>query len=270
MNNSSDSTIDGHTKLYGVIGDPIAQVRGPQLINPVFRDLGARVLAIPLHLPAEDLRQAWDGLRRIRNLAGLGVTAPHKIAVVELCDVLDPAAKMVGAVNCIKREDDGTMRGTVFDGIGFVKGLRAQGHDLTSRSVMVLGAGGAATAIAFAVADAGAAKLSIVNRTRDRAEALARRLRDSGFDGDVSADDANPKGHDVLINATSVGLRPEDPLLIDPSALQPGMLVSDIILKPEITPLLSVAKERGCTVHPGRHMLEGQVNLVAQYIAGET
>jgi shikimate dehydrogenase len=258
--------ISGHTKLFGIIGDPITQIKTPELINPLFKELGREIVAVPFHVTADTLESVWDGLRRIENVVGFGVTVPHKQTVVRLCDRLEPVATRVGAVNCVRRESNGAMVGALFDGIGFVEGLRAQGHGIAGCRVLILGAGGAAAAIAFALAEAGAKRLTIANRTASRAQALAERV--NGYLGQSIAivGAPRPNGHDIIINATALGLQPNDPLPIDPELLGPGTLVAEVIAQPAVTALLAAAKRRGCSVQAGHHMLQQQIALIANYV----
>src|SRR3954447_3330013 len=120
----------------GIIGDPIAQAKTPKAINPLFAARGADIVCVPLHVPARALREVWPGLKAMPNLVGFGVTLPHKQSVLELCDSLDPVAARVGAVNLVRRERDGSLRGCQFDGKGFVRGLQANDVAITARDVL--------------------------------------------------------------------------------------------------------------------------------------
>jgi shikimate dehydrogenase len=153
----------------------------------------------------------------------------------------------------------------MFDGAGFVAGLRSQGHDPAGRRTLLVGAGGAAGAIAFALAEAGVASLTIANRTRSKAEEIVARVTRFFPDRPIRVGTADPTGHDIVINATSLGLKPGDPLPIDPALLTPSMIVAEIIMKPETTALLAAAKAKGCAVHYGRHMLDQQIALIARF-----
>jgi shikimate dehydrogenase len=266
----SSAVIDGRTRLLGIIGDPVAQLRTPALVNPLLATRESGIVAVPMHIAAGALDVAWPAFKRMRNLAGLGVTVPHKGAVVRLCDRLEPAAARVGAVNVIRREPDGTMHGALFDGIGFLRGLQLAGHDPRGRRAFLAGAGGAASAIAFSLAEAGIGHLTIYNRTAARAARLAARLADAGFAAIVSvAETASPAGHDLVINATTLGLTTGDALPLDIEGLAPGMVVVDIVNLPQPTPLLAAAAARGCSVQAGAQMLEQQIPLIIAFIEGD-
>ncbi len=259
-------TITGRTRLFAIIADPIAHVRTPEVFNPLFAREGTDAVLVPIHVAGGDVATAWAGFRTYKNLGGLVVTVPHKSAVAELCDELGEQARMVGAVNAVRREDDGRMVGDMFDGKGFVAGLRKNGIEPAGRDVLLVGTGGAGSAIAFALADAGVARLTLANRTPHKAEALAARIRDFFPDAAVQLGPPEPSGHDLIVNATSLGMNDDDPLPVDAEALTPAMTVAEIIMRPEKTALLAAAERRGCTVQYGRHMLDEQLRLLARFI----
>lgn len=260
--------ITGHTRLYGILADPVAQVKTPQVMAEVFARHGVDGVLVPMQVAPDGLRQVVDGLRRMKNFGGFIATMPHKPAMLGLCDVIEGDGARIGAVNCVRREEDGRMVGAMLDGIGFVTGLRHAGIDPSGRRILLAGAGGAASAIAFALAEAGAEALTILNRTAVRAEDLAARVAaaypscatsGTGAAGDVG-------GYDLIANATSAGLRAGDPLPLPVSALHAGQVVAEAIMEPAETPLLAEARARGATVHPGLPMLRCQIELMARHM----
>ncbi|WP_331375300.1 shikimate dehydrogenase family protein [Sinorhizobium chiapasense] len=258
--------VKGTTRLLGLIGDPIAQAKTPSVINPIFASRGADIACVPLQVPAADLQKIWAGLKATSNLIGFGITLPHKQMAIDLCDSLDPVAARVGAVNLVRRERDGSFRGYQFDGRGFVRGLQAKRITIKNRDVLMIGAGGAAVAMAFALIEAGAKSITVSNRTLEKAEALA-----SVINGDfgrlvAKAGSPRPQTGQLIINATSLGLNETDALPLDPGLLHPGMTLAEVIAQPEITPLLSQAQARGIEIHSGIHMIKGQVDLIADHI----
>lgn len=259
-------SITGETRLMGVLGDPIGQIRTPQAINPIFQEKGADIICLPLHIPAGKLQEAWPGLRAIRNLVGFGVTLPHKEAVLSLCDSLDPLAKRVGAVNVVRRERDGELRGYQFDGSGFVRGLETQGITLEGRRVFMIGAGGAALGIAFALHEAGATDLVITNRTQAKAAALVETLNKAVGRSFARAVNGAPQSGDLIVNATSLGLKESDAMPLNQNLIDNTMTVAEVIAKPETTLLLESARERGAVTHSGIHMIHGQVGLIAEHL----
>lgn len=258
--------VTGTTRVYGVIADPIAHVRAPMVFNPLFEERGIDAVMVPVHAPADRLKAVLEGLRAQPNFGGLAVTVPHKLSIMELCDEVGWQGRLVGAVNAVRFDAQRRMIGDNFDGAGFVAGMRAEGHEVTGRAVLQLGAGGAGRAIAFALADAGVSKLVIHNRTRRKAEELATAVSVAYPEISVSVGDADPDGCEIVINTTSAGLHEGDPLPIDHRFLVPGLLVAEIIMIPERTRLLESALENGCEIHFGRHMLDKQINLIGGFL----
>lgn len=259
--------IDGDTYLMGVLGDPISQIKTPQAINPIFKKMGANIICIPLHISAVDLQIAWAGLKSLQNLIGFGVTLPHKLEVFHLCDSLDEAAERVGAVNVVRREHDGTFRGYQFDGLGFARGLETQGHNIEGRDCLLLGAGGAASAIAHELIDRNASSLGIANRTHSKAEKLASSINDRIGRAVAYATNAPPNSGQLIINSTSLGMNSSDQFPVDPNCLDASMLVAEVIAKPEMTALLLEAERRGAQIHSGIHMVNNQVGEIAKHLS---
>lgn len=261
--------ITGNTRVFGIVADPIAQVRTPQVMNAWFAKEGVDGVLVPFHVGADDLAAAYDTFRNLRNLGGFIVTVPHKTETIRLCDDVSERARAIGAANAVRREADGRLVADMFDGLGFVEGLKAQGHDPKGKSVLLLGAGGAAAAIAHALADAGVRQIAIANRTVAKAQAIADRVMQRAPGLRVTATEkADPAGHEIVVNATSLGMKEGDALPMDVSLLTPANLVAEIIMKPEMTALLVAAQERGCTIHLGRHMLDHQARLMGEFLLG--
>lgn len=256
--------LSGATRLYAIVGDPIAQVGSPGLFNAAFRRLGVEAVLVPLHVAPDDLGDLVRMFRRTRNFDGLIVTVPHKIAIAGLIDDIGPMGRRIGAVNAIRKRD-GRLAGDNFDGIGFVRGLQARGHALAGRRVLIVGAGGAGRAVAHAVLDEAPAHLRLFDVDPARAEAVAAELRRAAPRSEADAGAPDPAGFDVVINCTSVGMRPDDPFPVAVERLAAGTLVVDIILKPAVTPLLEEAGRRGCLTHAGAPMLEGQVDAICDF-----
>ena len=237
----------------------------PQAINPLFLAAGANIVCVPLRVARDDLRTVWAGLRAAGNVIGLTLTLPHKEDALALCDSLDAQAERVGAVNVVRREADGSFRGYQFDGRGFVDGLLSQHHDPKGRNCLLIGAGGAAKAIAFALLEAGAVTITICNRTRHKAEALADHVNRVFGSDRVLAGDPVPCDHDLIVNATSLGMRADDPLPVAVDRINATMLVADAIAEPAKTRLLCEAEKRGAAIHSGEHMIANQIHLIARH-----
>ncbi|RUM96025.1 shikimate dehydrogenase [Pseudaminobacter arsenicus] len=257
--------ISGKTRVCAILADPVGHVRTPQALNALFERHAIDAVMVPFEVAPVDLVRTVDGLRAVRNLAGVVVTVPHKSAISALCDRVSDRARLAGAVNVIRREADGRLSGDLLDGEGFAAGLELAGAQLAGKRVFLAGAGGGASAIAFAAAERGVVHLTISNRSRDKANALAARLA-SGFPKLGLATEGGPENHDIAVNATSLGLKGNDPLPFDPDRLSPGTLVAEVVMQPEVTPLLLSAAERGLPTHPGKWMLEAQLSEILRFL----
>ncbi len=253
--------ISGHTRIFGILADPIHHVRTPQVMNAAFAAAGADAVLVPMHVRPSDLPAFVQALRSMQNFGGANITIPHKEAILPLCDTLNDTARIAGAVNVIQRGDDGRIHGFNYDGHGFVAGLKAAGHDPRGKRVLLVGAGGAGKAIAVQIAENGAASLGIANRTQAKANALAGQIN-AHLDSTLAAGVTNDAGgYDIVINATALGMRPGDPLPFDPAALDPDAVVAEVIMMPEVTPVMAAAAARGNPTHPGLPMLTEQVKI---------
>ena len=259
-------TITGKTRLYAIVADPIHQVKTPQSINRLFEEQGIDGVMVPLHVRPEQLSAAIAGLKAIENLSGFIVTVPHKTAIVSLCDEVTAAVTQIGAANAVRREADGRLVADILDGKGFVAGLLCSGIDVRARSVYLAGAGGAANAIAFALAEAGISRLTVANRTKEKVGDLIRRLSLAYPSLPVKIGTADPAQHELVVNATSLGLRADDPLPFAVERLSASQTVCEIIMDPAETPILTAAKAKGCAVQYGAPMLAGQIDLMAAFM----
>lgn len=252
--------VTGKTLLFPLIGHPVDQVRAPSVFNSLFERAGVDALCLGLDLAPESVVATARSLLAAANVGGLLVTVPYKKTLAEVADRLGAAATQVGALNALRRAADGKVEGELFDGHGFVRGLQAAGHDLTAKRVLLLGAGGAGSAIAAALAHAGVGELAIYDPSATSVEALIAGLRPQ-FLRTTFRRHAQPLAADcdMVVNASPLGLKPEDPLPMDPAGVRPGTLVCDIIMKPPTTRFLHAALSRGLPVHRGQHMLDEQV-----------
>jgi shikimate dehydrogenase len=257
--------ITGTTRLYAIIGDPVSHVRVPMAFNDYFTTNAIDAVCVAIQTGRDDLPTGWAGLKSIRNLDGFIVTAPHKAGAAELCDSVDRDGAHTGVVNTVRREPDGSFTGTLLDGNGFVAGLRSAGHEIKGRRVYMAGAGGAATALAFALAGSGIAALTIHNRTASKGQKLSERVGATFADCEVRHGSRNAGGHDIVINATELGLNPGDDFSFDLETADKTALFAEVIMKPEFTPLLLAAKERGHRIHSGVHMLSGQLDMMMNF-----
>jgi shikimate dehydrogenase len=254
---SPSTAITGSTRIYGLVGDPLASAKSPALFNRLFIEQRVDAVCAPLVVKANDLPAFVGGARVTRNLSGILVTMPHKQRMLSLVDELHPTARQVGALNVIRCEQDGRWIGAMFDGVGCVLGMQWEGNHPAKKSVLLVGAGGAGRAIAFAVASAGARVLTISDIDGRRAQDLAESVSaETGCEVKVGLPD--PRGFEVTINATALGMSMHDPMPVDPDRLEPGSIVVDIVNAPDPTPLCRAAQARGCRTQGGRPMHEGQ------------
>ena len=249
--------ISGTTRLYAILGDPIAKVRTPEHFNALFAARGIDAVMLPVEVAQQHLPDAFRSLKHVRNLGGLILTMPHKAAMSALVDELEPMGKRVGAVNAVRREADGRWRGDMFDGRGYTGALARLGIDPRGKRVQLIGAGGVARAIGVALQDAGVSAFTITDLDATRARGLASLL-----EGTVCSE---PHSADIVVNCTPLGMREGDPLPCDVAALKKGAVVSDVTTKPEITPFLAAARERGHPVTTGRDMFEAQAEALARF-----
>src|SRR6185295_6340545 len=207
--------IKGTTRLYGLVGDPLNTAKSPELLNRLFIVQRADAVCVPFQVEADDLSAFVSGARAMKNLSGVLVTMPHKQRMMAFVDDLHPTARQVGALNGIRCHDDGRWVGAIFDGLGCVRGMQGEGNHPANKSVLLIGAGGAGRAIAFAVASAGARTLTIFDvderRADDLAESVAAATRCRTQFGAP-----DPRGCDIVINASALGLNPDDPTPVNP------------------------------------------------------
>jgi shikimate dehydrogenase len=258
--------ITGHTELLPIVADPIEHVRTPEIFNAHLARIGVDAVVVPVHVRPDDLRTVVSGLRATRNLRSIIVTVPHKIAIVDLCDELHPSARLMGAVNIVRREPDGRLLGANFDGAGLAAAVAAEVGSLSGRRVYLAGAGGVARAIAFAMAQAGAASVAIHNRSADKADALLAAVRTAFPAVATARGDERPADADVAINATSLGLKPGDAMPFAVDALPPTATVAEVVMNPPITPLLERAQARGLRIVKGDAMLHRQLEAWVEFL----
>ncbi len=241
--------INSRTRLFVLLGDPVAHSLSPQMHSAAFNQVGFNGVYVALRVT--DAAGAVAGLRSL-GVAGASVTIPHKRDVIEELDEVDPTAAAIGAVNTIVNVD-GRLSGHNTDGVGAVRALQKK-CSLAGKRVAVIGAGGTARAVAY-TAKAQGAGVTIVNRTAARGEALAQAL---GADFQALAD-FKGRDIDVLINTTSVGMHPDrDAMVIDEALLNARMVVMDVVYNPLHTRLLRCARQKGCQTVDGLAMFVEQ------------
>jgi shikimate dehydrogenase len=256
--------VSGRTRLFGIVGDPIVQVRSPEMFTAAFRARGMDAVLVPLHVLPEDFDACLGGLMRLRNLDGLIFTIPHKARAVALAAHVGPQGKLVGAVNALARYGD-AWKAEMFDGLGCVQALRKRGIALQGRRVMLLGAGGAGSAMAVAIAHERPAFMRLYDVDGSRVEALASKVRAVSPQTAVEVAAPSVDDVDVLLNATPIGMLDDARLPLDVTRLPQRLVVFDAIVKPERTPLIQLGEASGCTTVHGREMMRGQIERMVEF-----
>ncbi|MGH8675979.1 MAG: shikimate dehydrogenase family protein [Burkholderiales bacterium] len=257
--------IDGNTLIFATAGNPVAQVRLPQVMEVVFRELRVNAVWVPMHVDHEGLKVVLHALRAMKNFRGITVAIPHKPTVGALLDRLTLRARAAGAVNLVRLDPDGKLHGDIVDGAGFVRGLELHGHSVKGATAWLVGVGGGGSAIAAAVAEAGAARIFLHDADAARAASMAQRLKEHYPAVAVQVADKPPARVDYAINATPCGLQPGDAMPFDPVQLPRDTMVCDIIMKPRETRLLQAAQARGMRVQHGQHMMDVQVPMYLEF-----
>ena len=267
-------------ELVGCFGFPVAENPTQAMIEPAFRAMGLDWRYLTLEVTPENLTAAVEGARAF-GFQGFNCTIPHKVAVIDHLDGLGESASLMGAVNCVVRQDDGRLIGENTDGKGFLAVLEKV-TDPAGKNVVIFGAGGAARAISVELAIAGARKITIVNRSEDRGNALGDLLAgkvNEACGGNLESEfvfwvDAYkiPADADIVVNATSIGLYPDvdAELQLDLDTLRAELVVADVIPNPPQTHFIRAAKNRGCKTIDGLEMLVGQGVIGIEYWTGQT
>lgn len=247
--------ISGRTILIVHLGYPTEGFRAPMIYNPWFEKAGVDAIVVPMGVQAADYHAALATLARVTNLRGALVTMPHKVTTLSLVAEASPAARIAGACNALLKRPDGSWFGDQFDGAGFVRGIQRKGRAIEGVRAIVAGAGGVGSAIAAALAAAGAAQLMLFDRNGARAESLRVRLLAHYPALRVATGSNDPAGFELVVNATPLGMRDGDPLPFDPSRISSSALVGDVVMQSTVTPLLFAASARGCETQSGIDML---------------
>ena len=259
--------ITGRTDVYLILGDPVEQVLAPQVYNALFARHGIDAVLVPAQVPAAQLEGFVRGVLQAPNIRGLWVTIPHKASCARLAERCDDWGHIAGAVNALRRDADGRVTGALLDGQGFVGALDHDGIAWRGHHLLVIGAGGAGSAIgaSLACAPEPAASVAFYDPAPGLADALAQRLARHGACSVRVANSSDPAGYDLVINASPLGLHASDPLPCETARLAPGAAVVDILMKNQPTPFVRAARERGHPAQPGFEMLIQQVPLYLDF-----
>jgi shikimate dehydrogenase len=262
---------DGETRVHLILGDPVAQTKSPSGLTAEFRRRGVNAICIPLHVTPVHFDAVMAAVRTVRNVDGMVITVPHKLAALRHCDEVSKRARLLGAANVLRRTAAGRWQGDMTDGAATVAALERAGATLAGRRALVLGAGGAGSAVALALLEGGIAALTLADVAHTRSAGVVARLAGPTATGRaggaaLAAGAPDPDGCDIVVNATPVGMAVNDPLPLDAARLKSSAVVADLVTRPEMTKLLLAARKRGCTVVTGADMFAHGAGMMADFL----
>ncbi len=257
--------IDGKTRLIAHIGYPTDSFKSPMIYNPYFEARKINAAVVPMGCKAEDFASFLRLAFRLTNMHGALITMPHKIATLSLVDDASVSAKIAGACNAVRLDGHGKMIGDMFDGEGFVRGLARKGRHVAGASALVAGCGGVGSAIAASLAKAAVARLGLYDAFPTSMDALAARLKSHYPKLEVTTGSADPAGYEIVVNATPLGMKEDDPLPLDVDRVSPSTFVGEVVMKEEITPFLAAARAKGCDYQVGTDMLFEQIPAYLEF-----
>jgi shikimate dehydrogenase len=247
--------ITGTTTVIAHVGHPTFAFKAPMIYNPWFEKKAIDAVVVPMGVRPEHYRAMFPLLFAMTNIRGALITMPHKVVTCELVDELTPTARVAGAANAVLVREDGTLVGDQFDGAGFVRGVERKGFAPAGTRALVVGNGGVGSPIAASLAAAGVAGLGLYDPVAAASTALAGRLRQQYPDLELAVGSKDPQGYDLVVNATPLGMRDDDPLPLDVERIAPSTFVGEVVMKQTITPFLAAARARGCRIQVGSDML---------------
>ena len=262
--------IDGNTELIAHIGYPTHSFKSPLIYNPYFEKEGINALVVPMGCKAEHYPSFLKSVFQLTNIRGALITMPHKVTTLALLDDVTSTVKVAGACNAVKLDQNGRLVGDMFDGAGFVRGVQRKGFVLTDKRVLVVGTGGVGSAIAASLAAENIKAISLFDVNMQSCEDLAQRLKHEYPKIEVYTGSNDPEGHDLVVNATPMGMNEGDPLPMDVSRISPDTFVGEVVMRTEMTAFLLAAQNRGCRVQVGSDMLFEQIPAYLEYFGFKT
>ena len=259
--------ISGTTDVYLILGDPVEQVKAPESFNLIFARMGIDAVLVPVQVAPADLNVFVRTAFRAANIKGMWVAIPHKAPIAALLDDCTDFGRIAGAVNAVRRNADGTIGGGLFDGEGFVASLEYFGIAWSGLKVLIVGAGGGAAAIgaSLALGTRASAEIAFYDPVHGKAREVAVRIQQQSQAVVRAVDSNDPDGYQLVINASPLGLRKEDPLPLDVARMAPDAALVDILMKNQPTPLVRAARARGLVAKPGFEMMIQQTHLYLDF-----
>jgi shikimate dehydrogenase len=249
--------ISGSTRLIAHLGWPTEPFKAPLIYNPWFEKAGVDAVVVPMGSKPEDYPDFFKYVFRLSNILGALVTMPHKRTTVSLIDRKSRAVDIAGACNAVRLGTDGKLEGDLFDGYGFISAMLRAGEVIQERSALVVGAGGVGSAIAGALAEHGVGKLGLYDVIPGLADQLKDRLCQHFPDLEIKTRSNEPRGYDIIVNATPLGLAPGDSLPVDLAGITANAFVGEVVMAE--TPLLAAAQAKGCRIQTGLAMNYEQI-----------
>ena len=259
--------LNGETRLFSIIGDPVIYAKSPERMSRGFALRSHNSLCVPMQVPRGDLESVLDGLALVGNVDGLLVTMPHKFAAYAHCATRSERAQRLGVVSVMRRNPDGSWHGDMLDGLAFVKAQKDAGAHPEGARVLLLGAGGAGSAIAVALLESGVSELIVHDTSEARLSQAMTLLADLG-PGRVVVGPPDPTGCDMVCNATPLGMANGDPLPVSADLLAGSIFVGDVIAGHGLTPFLQAARAAGCRTADGDQMVDAVQEMMLDFFLG--
>lgn len=257
--------VNGKTRVYGIVGDPIEQVRSPEMVTWEMQKRDHNALLIPMHIARDEFDTLMPHIMRMRNLDGLIFTIPFKAQAIALAKTLGPQASQIGAINALKKHSSGAWSGEIFDGIGCVEAFKQKGITLQDKRLQLIGLGGAGSAICVALAYEKPKLLRLFDINAQTTERMSKMVNTISPQTVIEVGLPHAEGIDILLNASPVGMLNDARLPLAVQQFKKELIVFDAIVMPENTPLLSLAQDCGCQVVRGREMMLGQISKIVDY-----
>ena len=257
--------VNGKTRVYAIVGDPIEQVRSPEMVTWEMQKRHHNAVLIPMHITRDEFDTVMPHIMRMRNLDGLIFTIPFKAQAIALAKTLGPQASQIGAINALKKHSNGAWSGEIFDGMGCVEAFKQRGITLQDKRLQLIGLGGAGSAICVALAYEKPKLLRLFDINAQTTERMAKMVNTISPQTVVEVGLPLAEGIDILLNASPVGMLSDARLPLAVQQFKKELIVFDAIVMPENTPLLSLAQDCGCQVVRGREMMLGQISKIVDY-----
>ncbi len=257
--------INGNTEIVAHIGFPTHAFKAPMIYNPWFEKAGVNAIVVPMGCQAQDYPDLLRSVFKLANIRGALITMPHKVTTVGLLDEVFPTAAIAGSCNAVRRGSDGRLQGDMFDGEGFVRGVRRKGCKLEGARVLIVGCGGVGSAIAASLAAAGVGAISLFDARAESAQGLGQRLTRHYPLLEVSTGSNDPAGFDLVVNGTPLGMNEGDPMPMNVSRIAATTFVGEVVMKTEMTAFLTAVQARGCRFQVGSDMLFEQIPAYLEF-----